>query len=959
MANLNQNFQFIDVMQSNFIQNEACYADLRSFNKDLNKKDSLILYVNIRSLNANFNKLEIFIKRLKIKPYVIVCSESWNLELPDHFKLPGYKLYYNNSKINKADGVVVYISDNVNEISDIIEVGRLKILHTCIKLNNNSTLEISSIYRSHDFYCSEFIINLKSFLLTKRKTKNHLVIGDFNIDITRNNLLNQEFLNNLLDSGYYPAFLGITRPNDNTGNGTCIDNIFIKNRNIKSKALKITIPMPDHYPLFVLIDKPQQAENNDSKQFCNYNKLKRLAGTIDWNSIKAINDPNLATDHMIRKIQTCIDCSNYKVNTNGRKANKLPRKVWITKAIIISCERKENLYKLTKTNPQCKEIKTEYNTYSKILNKVIKDAKIKYEKNLIKMNSNNPRKLWNFISTKLGKNRKNLNSDINQLLDTNNKIITEPLQKANHLNNYFCGVGKNLYSKIKMPANKKLKLPNQNPNSIFINPTDKYEIINIINDMGMKNGGVDKINSKVLKCISHHITDALAHLFNLCIEKTVWPNALKSAEIVPIYKSGSKNEISNYRPISLVSNLAKIFEKIIYNRFYAFINKNNLLAVKQFGFIKNKGTKDALNDITTKIYENLDKSKPIAVTFLDLAKAFDTVDHKILLDKLYNYGIRGKAYKLIQSYLDNRTQKVRLGRCFSDEGQINSGVPQGTILGPLFFILYVNDLLTTMPEHTILSYADDTAIISTGNSWNEVQVGMNNYLKIVADWLALNKLSLNVDKTIYITFGIYYDSVPANFDIFIDKRKLKRVESCRYLGIIFDCNLKWDKHIDFIIKRTKYLIFVFYKLSQVMTGNTLKMIYFAFFHSIINYGIIAWGGAFKTEVRILQNLQTRILKIINKNSFDNNLPLNLKQLFDYESIVYNYNTLKNIFLNSESVTRNKSIQLPKYVKTISNKNNYINAIKLYNSLPNELKVLNISNKASKMKLKEWIRVITQ
>ena len=144
-----------------------------------------------------------------------------------------------------------------------------------------------------------------------------------------------------------------------------------------------------------------------------------------------------------------------------------------------------------------------------------------------------------------------------------------------------------------------------------------------------------------------------------------------------------------------------------------------------------------------------------------------------------------------------------------------------------------------------------------------------------------------------------------------------------------------------------------------MTGNSLKMIYFAFFRSIINYGIIAWGGAFKTEVRILQNLQTRILKIINKNSFDNNLPLNLKQLFDYESIVYNYNTLKNIFLNSESVTRNKSIQLPKYVKTISNNNNYINAIKLYNSLPNELKVLNISNKASKMKLKEWIRVITQ
>ena len=236
-------------------------------------------------------------------------------------------------------------------------------------------------------------------------------------------------------------------------------------------------------------------------------------------------------------------------------------------------------------------------------------------------------------------------------------------------------------------------------NSIFINPTNCVKIKKIIKNLKIKNGGVDKIHANVLKTLSIYITDVLGHIFNKCIEKSLWPDVLKVAEIVPIYKAGAKQEISNYRPISLISNIDKIFEKIIHGRIINFIGKNKILSGKQFGFVKNIGTKDALSYITKRIYENLDNSNPIAVAFLDLAKAFDTVNHKILLDKLEAYDIRGNPHKLLQSYLANRKQKVRMGQNESEFKIINMGVPQGTILGPLFFILYVNDLLIKMLEN--------------------------------------------------------------------------------------------------------------------------------------------------------------------------------------------------------------------------------------------------------------------
>ena len=411
-----------------------------------------------------------------------------------------------------------------------------------------------------------------------------------------------------------------------------------------------------------------------------------------------------------------------------------------------------------------------------------------YDKKQIEVNMNNPKKLWNVINKKIGKNSKK-NSNIKYIID-NNKKITDPDNIVEHLNKFFCNIGKKLIDKIKPPKNEKIKLPPMNCKTIFLEPTNHQEIEYIIRTMENKNGGIDNINTITLKTLIEHLVDPLVHIFNLCIEQAIWPDALKTAEVIPIHKSKEKYSATNYRPISLISNLAKILEKIIHKRITNFINKCDILAKNQYGFRKDKGTKDALSLIANEIYNKLDKSTPIAITFLDLAKAFDTVNHQLLLEKLYNYGIRGSAHNLLKRYLSNRQQKVKLNKVSSQLETVDMGVPQGTILGPLLFLLYINDLLQIIPEDSIVAYADDTAIVTTAKTRKEVETKMNETLHIVSTWISLNKLSLNTDKTVYIEFGNQVNSTPKNLNINIQGTKIKRVESNKYLGIIFDSNMR-------------------------------------------------------------------------------------------------------------------------------------------------------------------------
>ena len=276
---MEQHIDLIEDFQREVTQVEESFTNYKTLNKNINKNDSLILYVNIRSLNCNYDKLNILIKRLRIQPYIIVCSETWIILNPQLFAIQGYKLYYNKSKINQNDGVVVYIKEDISEVTDIIEIDRLKILNSRISLNNNSSLEISALYRSHDLEPLEFIKNIKSYINSKRNIKNHLIIGDFNIDIMEKDDCSIELLDNMMEKGFLPGFIHTTRPSDTGGVSTCIDNMYIKATSITTSTFKLSIPFTDHYPLFLKLSKTPKLKKE------NNHKLHSIASMKSWNVI--------------------------------------------------------------------------------------------------------------------------------------------------------------------------------------------------------------------------------------------------------------------------------------------------------------------------------------------------------------------------------------------------------------------------------------------------------------------------------------------------------------------------------------------------------------------------------------------------------------------------------------------------------------------------------------------------
>ena len=397
---------------------------------------------------------------------------------------------------------------------------------------------------------------------------------------------------------------------------------------------------------------------------------------------------------------------------------------------------------------------------------------------------------------------------------------------------------------------------------------------------------------------------------------------------------------TNYRPISIVSNFAKIIEKIIYKRLNNFLEKFNILSQMQFGFRKGIGTNCALYYVTEYLYNNLDKSRPTIAVFLDLAKAFDTVNHKLLLEKLYYYGVRGTAYNLMKNYLSGRTQFVKIGKIKSKTCKINIGVPQGTILGPLLFLIYINSIFNLLPLFTTVSFADDTVILDEGSTWHSVSHSISNKIETVYNWLCENKLSLNIDKTFFMTFANQITSLPTNIELKLNNKSIIRSDCVKYLGIYYDQYLKWEYCITNIIKKTRFPLFIFAKLRRILSINSLMILYHGLFMGIASYGIIAWGSAYKNKLTPLLNLQKRILKIISKDKRNFiNVP-NLKQIYCLSCLLMNYRDLQNLYIKSTCLTRFRSIPLPKEELEVGKRSQIYTAIEIFNQLPNNLKLLN-------------------
>lgn len=903
----------------------------------------VICHVNIRRMNSNFPELAAFIDRLASKPDVIVCSETGNLDNPKFYELKGYEIAYNASRINIADGVLMYIGNKLvysDPTVDIIE--NFSFLSVNIKVRGHLNFRLSSIYRCHDVPKEVFLRVLEDFLVINGKYENHCVIGDCNINTLSEDNTCNEYLQSFLSRGYLPLINSITRPNFNdnrVSEGSCIDHIFLKTKLNNITSYTINNLFTDHYPIFAVIGTRKPISTSAACTYINHKHLQKLATQHNWSGVLQTPEPEMATTLFINDMQDLIKSSTFRT----RRKDDQTRKPFITQAILISIRKKEKLYNLYKLDKSNGILRDSYFQYLKVLAKVIKKARIDYETNIISSLGNSTKKIWNYVNGKIKDNVKK-RQPVGHILDDDGNAITDTFLIANKFNDFYAGVGENLAKKIVKPKGL-VPMPQTNANSLFFEPITRDEIEKTIKNMTIKAGGCDGIGMRVLKTLCSQVSGPLEHVFGACVDAGVWPSQLKVAEIVPINKKGSRNKCTNYRPISLISNVAKIFERLVHNRLLDFFLKMGVLSDKQCGFVRGRSTNDALTYITNYIYKSINKGDKVLAVFLDFAKAFDTVNHDILLRKLYCYGIRGIVLELLKSYLSGRKQSVRVDGVESNRNEVRCGVPQGSILGPLLFVIYINDMLT----FPCISYADDTVIYFSAKTWEEAEKGVNNILSNLTDWLALNQLSLNVEKTVVMTFGSYADSVPNSINVCMNGSRLARVNEYKYLGVWFDTHMRWDIHIKYIVKSMNYLLFVFYKLRLVLKKCHLKMLYYALFHSCLNYGSIVWGSAHKTIQLKLNSLQKRMLRLC-----DNLIAPRANELFVMSSLVYYYQFLSTKYTNAPKNTRFNSIELPLIHKEIYKKSSEYISIISFNKLPNEMKVLDLRNKSAKKQFKRWL-----
>ena len=470
----------------------------------------------------------------------------------------------------------------------------------------------------------------------------------------------------------------------------------------------------DHLPNFLITtdinNTPDLKHRPKIRIFSNsnYKKFQNELEKIDWETqLYTLSDMNQAYTAFHNVIGGIFDYCFPLVRMSRRGVKD---KEWITDGLKRCARTKNRLYrKWVKKKGQYDREK--YVNYAKIFKKVLLEAETDYYNRVFASCANNSKLLWKQINNICSFNNKKskYNTQIS-CLKYNNTQITDTLDICNHLNNYFCNVAGDLVSSL-TPTNISHRQFMNAPilNSVFLEPVTKQELSILIDGLNLrKSPGYDNIGPKIIVDFSKYFITPLLFIFNKSISLGRVPDLLKISRVIPILKKSDKSNPTNYRPISMLSIFDKLLEKIIYKRIYNFLLKNNVLYKHQFGFQTGHSTTLSLIEIVDEIYKNLDDNNYAMGLFLDLQKAFDTVNHSILLDKISYYGIRGVAHDWFTSYLTHRKQFVGIGGISSNPKLVNHGVPQGSVLGPLLFLLYINDISNCVPNLKIKLFADDT-----------------------------------------------------------------------------------------------------------------------------------------------------------------------------------------------------------------------------------------------------------
>ena len=809
-----------DVKQCNYFDEEKIDNLNRTSSTHLN-----IFSMNIRSLPKHGGELLCLMSILKTKFDIIVLTEigTRNIGLVKHL-FENYEFHYVLALDNLYGGVGIYFNKDIQNL-EILDISIEKSCH-CIKCEMESlfarfdyggeTYTIGGIYRHPNGNTRHFVEDLEGALDKLGPNTTSILTGDINIDIIKfENDETCNYLSTLLSHRYLPYITLPTRIT--TFSATCIDHVFIKPaRNNPSLVNDIVCGLlycdiSDHLPCFVSL-KPQRAQvmkdRPNTRIFGerNCSKFVNMMESENWGALYT-NDADWYTNFLLtvkNKFNAC-----YPLVRVSRK--RVKDKPWLTHNLKSCIKKKHKLYKTSVRNGSEDNI-YKYKQYRNILVRSLKIAEELYYKQLFDDTQQSAYNLWKHLGPIINPNTKKSGSGINKIL-YNGHYITDKSQICNVMNEYFCGVGKKLQTKMPDCGGEFLTyLPEQISETFFLSPVVQEELVIEIKKLNpRKSCGPDDIGAKIIQLCPTIFTDNLSKIYNHSIEICDYPSELKIAKVIALFKKGEKFNPNNYRPISLLSCFNKLFEKLLCKRLVKFLERNQISFNYQYGFRKLHSTTLALIEFTDTIIRFLDEGNYCISVFIDLTKAFDTVDHEILLHKLERYGIRGHANMFLRSYLSNRHQYTAINDLSSTPRKVQCGVPQGSVLGPLLFALYINDIQNAVGAECVRLFADDTALYMVNTDLNALISSVKVKIQQLFKWCICNKLTINIDKTYFVLFHTINKPVPDGFtEIATTHMTIKRATEMKYLGLVLDEKLNYNEHVQSIcnslLKYFGYLI---------------------------------------------------------------------------------------------------------------------------------------------------------
>ena len=822
-----------------------------------------IFCLNIQSLPAKFNELLCLLHILNFSFDILVFVETWLTECRNvGYTINGYdSLHVYRDQC--GGGISIYYKENITVNKINVLSGLFNTFESLfISINSDVTrLILGAIYRSGgsvDPFLDEFRIKILSH---NSLTSNSIITGDFNLNLNQNVYSGSlsRFVN-LFNSFNYKQHISIpTRVTPYSA--TIIDHVWTA-LSFPLKTALLNYKLSDHFPLLINItlDIPRNSSSFHTYRIINQSKINDFLSQISdlqtYIDINAYTNINELTHNFSVKLENII--SNIFALVKKRRNPKFQSSPWISQDLIKCIRKKHKLFRLYKNN--CITFSS-FKIFRNLLSKSLKVAKFTYFQNKMFLCNKDSKKYWHIINDAMGYPKSN---KIKEIL-SDNVTFSDSTEICEEFNKFFINQPLLLRNEIPSVENVFLSKITSTTETFFFSPCSAAEIINIISKMKKTGFHSSPCPTRILQLGGMPLAGLLSTIFNRCIECGMFPDSFKMAKVMPLFKSGSAKDIKNYRPISLLPNISKIFEKIIYTRLYNFFEHHNIFLNNQYGFIKGRGIEKAallfLSDINQS-YSNNDISSAV---FLDFSKAFDTVDHGILLQKLEKYGIRGHTLNLLKSYLTDRKQYVSIDDSISSERIVSSGVPQGSCLGPLFFTIYINDIANVIDNIKFILFADDIVIYTSSNSKAQNINTLNHTLLRIFQWACANKLSLNPSKSKLIHFDNDQTSC-CSADVAIGNSIIEEVFSIKYLGLTIQKDLKFNIHISNIVSSISRGTGILYSLKSIFSPFNLRQLYFAFIYPHLTLHILAWGGSRPVILNPLSIAQNKAVRNLNVSS---------------------------------------------------------------------------------------------